>query len=153
MWLDLSYSEARNRYPEHVAQVISNFRKGKSKFKSTPPELMAWGLDWCVQIDGGNSLEDLLSGNIPKAPELTEDEDVADYANRCSVSLGAKVGKSTWYSAKLATPLEILNQYRKCVRERNAEAARFAALTPAEQDAETQKALKQLRGSPGFFEL
>jgi hypothetical protein len=158
-WLEIDYKTAKKRYPNEVQEVIKKVRSGKSKNKNTDPELWAWGFSWSIQIGGinGGDFAKMIAGQMdfPKAAEpKTADEEVADEAGRSIVYLAAKVGNARCSSnTRIDYPDEIANQVRESIEKRNAEKARFNALSPGEQARETNDLLRQLSRSPGFVAL
>jgi hypothetical protein len=160
MWLEIDYKTAKKRYPKEVAEVIKKVRAGKSKHRNSDPNLWAWGFSWCVMIEGGISGHDfakMIAGEKP-FPEAEKEKpieaEVKDYARRATVHLSAKIGKTQWGSPdSIKFPEEIAEMIRKDRKERNAEKARFNALSPEEQDRETNELLRQASRSPGFVAI
>lgn len=162
MELPITYTEVKKRYPKHVAEVIASLRKGTSKNKNAVPNKLKWKFYWGVRIGGlvnGHDFLDMLAGQTapPKPKVLTEDQHVADYASRASISLVGTIGGhrySSYLGKSSATlPKEIEDSVRAAFRKEQTETARINKLTPQELDAETQQALKELRGMGGFMEF
>ena len=162
MYLPIIYALANARHPEQVAEVMANLRRGKSKNRLAEPMALQWGYDWSVEIGSpmvpGRDLVDMMLGrkNPPKPKEFkTEDEAVADYAQRVNIMLSATIGKKTWYSDTPVPPLpkEIEDQFRENFRRDAAEKARLEALSPEEREAELLAVLRPLSRSPGFMAL
>lgn len=160
-WLEIGYKTAKKRYPKEVEEVTKKVRAGKSKHRNSDPNLWAWGFSWGVRIEGaigGGDFMKMITGEMefPKAEEpKTADEEVADYARRAMVRLAAKVnGKAETGSTKqIEFPDEIGEMLRKDFKKQAAEKARFDALTPEEQQRETNGILRQLGRSPGFMAI
>jgi len=161
MQIDITYKEAKKRYPVHVKEALARVAKSKNKYKHTHPELMHWCFDWCVRLEGGINGGDFLkmvAGEKPfpehKKPS-SEDAEADDYFRRATITLAVRLGNTTYTSAGKVTdqPKEIGDFIRKSFRDDAAEAARIAKLTPEEREAESNEILGQLRRSPGFVEM
>lgn len=161
MFRIVAFEEIKNRYPQHVKEVIAKIRKSRGKHKNDAPETFKWGFTFSVRIEGGimgTDFMQMIAGAkpFPKEKEFkSEDSYVADFARRAMVFVGAtKNTKTIWASQeKIELPREIEEDVRKQRQEELAEKARITALTPEERDRETNEALRQLRRSPGFVEM
>lgn len=151
MFLQVDPVNLRTRYPQRMAELEGIIRKRRSKYREADFSLFTWGFEWCVQIKAV-SIRDLLLQGPPVQKEVSIEDQVKDYASRCFVSLAAHIGRSHWEIDLLEVPEEIQDWHRQSLLERKAEADRYNALSPEEQQAELEKDLQQLRG-PGFIEL
>lgn len=159
-WLEIAYKTAKKRYPKEVDEVVKKVKSGKSKHRNSNPNLWAWGFSWCVMIEGainGADFMKMIAGEkeFPKSEkEKPIEAEVKDYARRATVHLGAKIGKTEWGSPNpIKFPEEIAEMLRKDRKEQDAEKARFNALSPEEQNRETNELLRQASRSPGFMAI
>lgn len=151
MFMQVDPASLRARYPQRMAELEGIIRKRRGKYRETDFSLFTWGFKWCVQVKALSIREVLLQGP-PVQKEVPIEDQVKDYASHCFVSLMAHIGRSHWEIDLLEVPEEILDRHRQSLLERKAEADRYNALSPEEQQAELEKNLEQLRG-PGFVEL
>jgi len=150
---ELPYEEALSRHPEGVAEILRKLRAGKSKSRNAAPETFTWSYQGCVEVTGSGSLATVLANHMKPAPVMSLDEKVADQLSRTRVSLCGTVGRWAGHADVSTMPAEVEAYARKGFEKEAAEEARLAALTPAQRKAEVEDLLKQLRKSPGFFEL
>ena len=157
MRLDISYEAAKERHPEQVAEVIETLRKSKSKQKGSAPEDLKWYYNYCKQVQAV-SLMDVLAGAQERAQQPqtnpTVEERIATMIDGLHFSVEGTKGH--WSGrAQLNDgfiPPELMAEYVEAAEREHAEKERFAALPEAEQNAEVEGLLSQLRG-PGFMEF
>lgn len=152
MWLEVSYASVRRQYPELVNAMTSSIRKGKSKCRNTPPGKFTWGFSWSVLVQG-NSLDDIMSGNVKDDRFATDNEEVADYEKRAHVTIVAKMGRNVWRSKRRVDtlPREIRNDIIKRRRKQEKEDKRWKELTPEQQQKELNDLIGELSKDSGFM--
>lgn len=141
----LTYEEALAENPAAVAAVLKTLRKSRSKLKNAAPETLSWSYGLALSVEC-LSLMDRLSGKKEYDEDFTLDQKVADYMSRCTVWLSGG-----GYTAPVAVPAFVGEDRRKYLEQLDAEQAAFAALPPAEQQAEIDKSLSALRGGSMVF--
>lgn len=158
----LTYAEARAEFPAIVDAVLARQRKSRGTFRDAAPETLQWSVQWGVIVEGAGSFQDVLRAAMtapprPAAPAATSvDDRVADELRRTRASLRAAPPRQVGWSVPLAPgvlPASAVALVRTRLAGQVAEAHRVAALSDADRVAETQAALAQLRGTPGFFEV
>jgi hypothetical protein len=147
---DLTYEEALKRHLIETNAITWRLRKGKSKARLLPAPELQWYYECSVRIEGSGSLADLLAGNMPQKKVLSLEEQVQDEVSRTGTMLMASHGR--WRgSESVPNPPEVAIKARERLKADAREKARFAALTPEQQDAERDALLRQLSRSPGFM--
>ena len=136
-----TYPSILKNYPNEVAEVMSNLRKGKSKHKCAKESDLVWSYSWVTRIEGGGFLlSDLLNGK--------------KQVNIETATVCGKIGRWQGYSS-LCNPLpkEVVDYIAKLASDA-AEKQRISdARSPEEKKAYMESLLKQLRRSPGFMEF
>ena len=155
MFIEVPYQELLRSHPEAVQEALASIRKSRSKHKNDVPESFTWGFQWVVLIEGSGTLADLFQQEQMEEA-MSIDDQVADFARRCSVFVQLQKRHSRASSEKLQeVPAVILEPYRDRLQADQKEEARFAALPPVERQREIQALLDQCRKDPGFtaFEI
>ena len=149
----LTYQQALERHPEQVADVLRQVRKGRSKTKNADPSTWTWSYDWCVEIHGSFSFEDLLSGKQEEERQVRLSRSLEERVNGLirdsHVALRGHTGSSD-------VPSEVLREhYTETVTAEMAEEARAAAMSPEQRHQEAQEALRYLMGprNKGFMAI
>lgn len=150
----LTYDEMLRRHPVEVTAMVAKIRKGKSKVRDEDPAKFEWVYDACVRIEGAGTLADILGGDAArreaKFDAMSIDDKVADHLRRMSCGIVARLDRCVVRSdVVVPNPPEAEHNAREGYERLAAEKARYAALTPAERDAELQEAVKAL-GSRGL---
>ena len=99
MEIKISYANAKQRYPEQVADVTKQIRNSGSKFRDTEPASWGWVFSWSLRATGGTPRQWL------ERATTSGDTEGTDTLARCSCWLRAYVKpNATFRSAPLPTP-------------------------------------------------
>lgn len=169
MNISITHDNAHQHYPDVVNNLIVSIKSGKSKgstqARNTHPSTYKWSYNWCLAVQGYTFTE-VLNGTAQRDHQREQNTSVEGLLQerlRCLiVSLHVMVGQ-TWrgeviYDYRRNDPIskipqEVVDFYRKSLENQRNEQLRFQGLSKKEQDNEIEGLLKQLRGSPGFFEF
>jgi hypothetical protein len=105
---------------------------------------MKWRYEFGIEINGRGSKKN-----------RSVEERVEDDCRRTTVSIRGSVGRWWGYGTlkKGECPPEVRAIYEESAREDVAEETRISNLSDEERQKETEEVLRQLRGTPGFFEF
>lgn len=113
MKLEIPYSEAKKRYPQHVKEIMKSLKNGKSKEKERNEEELTWAFSWGVQIKAF-SFADIIAGagEEEKTPEEELEETINNIVGlNLTASIGRWTGSSDSYIEEV--PNEIIEIYKK----------------------------------------
>jgi hypothetical protein len=160
MFVELTHQEANRRHPKEYRDLIEQKRNSKAAGAQQEFEKFKIGYDIAVRIAvrvEGHSLGGMLAQLGQPRQEKTISEKLADYRKNASVCLTANY-KTFRLDVKLdPVPEQLVIEEGKRLAEeelkQKQESERFNALTPEQQQAETEEILNELRKDPGFKEL
>lgn len=153
---EISYTDAKRRFPKQVKDALADLRRGKSKDKDMAPKDMKWGYGWGVEVRA-HSFKELLDGTAQKhqakKDAMTLEESVADEVKRIrGLGLWCKAGRGIGRSRlPMPVPDELVEEIRKRHEAARAQQEKADKLTPEEREKEVRRLLGSL--GPGLFGL
>lgn len=170
MKTEITYSQAKERHPELVQEIIAKLRKGRSKHKNAAPEDLQWFYAWACLIEesysGWSGLQALMAQKEePKdsGPPLTVTEELTDQLTRVRCVLEGRIGR--WWGGVgpkdnperiwtgPSVPQEVQDIYRENIEDRRHQEAEIEKMAPEEREEQAQEALASLMGQSGFVAL
>lgn len=164
MEVDITYIEARKRYPAQVEEIVARVKKGKSKWVKMPLKKWLWKVSYAL---AGKSLgfKELLENaqvNAAKTENQHEEERKTrltksvkeryeDFARRIVCSLSAATAGCQIPSKPVPDEIKVaeLPRIKAAFKKDKAELAK----PKAQRDREAAEALRQLTGQPGFVAI
>jgi len=130
----LTYTEACEKHPAEVTQIIAAMRKGRSKFKGTDPSTWLWSYSWacrCVRVTG-TELDSRINARLETANGKVVLAAQPNPRGSCEV---------------VKVSVEVLRPWAtECETKALAEETRVANMTVDERMSEIREALAFLTG-------
>lgn len=133
MTVHTTYAVVKSRYVAELRDILARLPRSSSREKNrTDEENFRYEFSASERIDGHGER------NVESRMKATRTVLI--------VRVGRWVG-----SQEIPNPPEVEARYRESEEKSKAERARFAALSPEQQEAELNENLRELRKSPGFM--
>jgi len=167
MDISLSFETAQARHARHVAFIRQQQRASRSKFRLEPLANLKWSYSVAERIVG-HTFGDVIANAAAQAeePEFAPAKTFAERAARIDAVVERRLARTichlvaskrqTDWLAPLAReefPPELIARYRDAESSAETERERLARLTPEEQEAEAQAAMRELTRMPGMVHL
>lgn len=163
---NLTYQRVRERHPTELEQLKAQVAASNMKGKTVPVEQWQFFYSTSTRIEGMTGtqfMEKMRSGDLDREEEArhnwdqtaTLEDRVTDHKERTEVRLIAKpAARGGGVHVDISSiPPEVQNDIVETEHREMESIARLNAMTPEEREADTQRILRELRGSPGFAEI
>jgi len=147
---EISYADAKTRYPEHVADIMAQLRASTSKERERDESELRYFVSWCQGSQSITPAQFLAEKHQPE-PNTWESY-LEDMKSRVLVCLKGSIKRACKYSKPITpeVPEEIIQCWRKGWERQQADRERVSKMTDDERNAEITDLVGQLQGMGGF---